>query len=126
MPGVRLFKRCDARFIDGEVTHGDADAAYGLARLITPTISESLGAGLVTFHHCCVEWTLLYDEVLVVLSGKFRLRFGPTLSEVIDAEPGDVLWLPQKTHLAYEGEHAELFFAVHPGNWRTLHGMSES
>lgn len=59
---------------------------------------------------------MLYDEVIVVLEGRFRLRVGARLFE---AEPGDVIWIPENTALEYEGERATVFYALHPVDWKT-------
>ena len=51
-----------------------------IARLIGPEISHSMGAGVATFDDCSIAWTVLYDEVIVVLEGAFtpaRRRRGP-------------------------------------------------
>lgn len=121
---VTLYRRAEVNFtpIDPATT---PNGEYSLARLIGVRQSSTLGGGLVRFDNCSIEWTLLYDEILVVLSGHFRLRHGERLENTVEAGPGDVLWLPNKTRLAYEGEKAELFFAVYPGNWRTLNGFPE-
>jgi len=121
---VTLYRRAEVDFtpVDPAAT---PDGEYALARLIGVKQSSTLGGGLVRFDNCSIEWTLLYDEILVVLSGRFRLRHGEQLENTVEAGPGDVLWLPNKTRLAYEGEKAELFFAVYPGNWRTLNGYPE-
>lgn len=126
MTDVRFYPRVNVKFAAVDAGAGvDAAGESALARLVGPALSRTLGAGLVLFDNCSIEWTLLYDEVLVVLKGKFRLRYGEGLSNVIEAGPGDVIWLPEKTHLAYEGEKAELFYAVYPGDWRTLNGLPE-
>ena len=75
-----------------------------------------MGAGLATFDGCSIEWTVLYDEVIVVLEGLFRLRVG---DEVFEGGPGDVIWIPEYTPLKYEGEKATVFYALHPVDWKT-------
>jgi len=126
MAPVLVFHRRDIRFAEPDAGTGDEGGGlYALARLIGPGISDSLGAGLAQFHACSIRWTLLYDEVLVVLKGTFRLRHGKDLADTVVATAGEVIWIPAGTDVAYEGENAEVFFAVHPGNWRTLNGMAE-
>ncbi len=107
-----LFKRSEIGF---EPLGGPPGAAT-IARLIGPDISRTMGAGLATFDGCSIEWTVLYDEVIVVLEGRFRLRVG---DEVFEAGPGDVLWIPEYTPLRYEGEQAVVFYALHPVDWKT-------
>ena len=43
---------------------------------------------------------------------------------MIEAEPGDVIWLPENTPLKYEGDKATVFYALHPVDWRRRHGMA--
>jgi len=102
-------------------------AAYGgppgeatIARLVGPEISRSMGAGIATFDACSIEWTVLYDEVIVVLEGRFRLRLG---ADIVEGGPGDVIWIPENTPLRYEGERAVVFYALHPVDWRRRHNL---
>jgi ethanolamine utilization protein EutQ (cupin superfamily) len=90
-----------------------------IARLIGPEISKTLGAGIATYNGCSFEWTLEYDEVIVVLEGIFRIRVGDACDRVIEAKPGDVIWLPEKTRLKYEGDKAKIFYATYPVDWRS-------
>ena len=109
---VRLFKREDA-----VMTHtGGPPGEAGICRLVTEEISKTLGAGLASFDECSVEWTVTYDEVVVVLEGEFRLRLGDRL---IVAKPGDVMWIPANTSFRYEGTKAVICYAVYPVDWRT-------
>jgi ethanolamine utilization protein EutQ len=94
-----------------------------IARLIGPDISHSMGAGIAIFDGCSIEWTVLYDEVIVVLEGAFRLRIGENSERTIDARPGDVIWLPENTPLRYEGDKAKVFYALHPVDWRKRHAL---
>ncbi len=107
-----LFKRSEIGF----EPYGGPPGAATIARLIGPDTSRTMGAGLATFDGCSIEWTVLYDEVIVVLEGRFRLRVG---DDVFDAGPGDVLWIPEYTPLRYEGEKAVVFYALHPVDWKT-------
>ncbi len=107
-----LFKRSEIGF----EPYGGPPGAATIARLIGPDTSRTMGAGLATFDGCSIEWTVLYDEVIVVLEGRFRLRVG---DEVFAAGPGDVLWIPDYTPLRYEGEQAVVFYALHPVDWKT-------
>jgi ethanolamine utilization protein EutQ len=114
MAEVRLFQRADMRF----ETYGGPPGAATIARLVGPDISASMGAGLATFDACSIEWTVLYDEVIVVLDGLFRLRLG---GQTVEARRGDVVWIPEGTALRYEGDGATVFYALHPVDWRERH-----
>ena len=116
MPEVRHFKRDEMSF----VAYGGPPGEAKIARLIGPDISRTMGAGIATFDGCSVEWTVLYDEMIVVLEGHFRLRVG---DRAYEAGPGDVIWLPENTPVRYEGERARVCYALFPVDWRKRHGM---
>ncbi len=113
MTQVLQFKATDRRF-----------EAYGeggqIARLVGPEVSSSMGAGVAKFDGCSIAWTVLYDELIVTLSGNFRLRVGDV---VHDCAPGDVLWVPAQTALHYEGTGATVFYALSPVDWRAKAGL---
>ncbi len=98
MSQVRHFQQSALQF----QSYGGQDIERAaICRLIGPADSETMGAGLARFDGVSIEWTVLYDELIVVLEGNFRLRLA---DQVIEARPGDVIWVPERTPLAYEGE----------------------
>ena len=120
MSKVQHFKRGKIKF----EKYGGPPGKASIARLITPDISSSMGGGIARFDGCSIEWTVLYDEIIVVLAGLFRLRVGKGYRRKIEAKPGDVIWLPEGTPLKYEGEKAVVFYALHPVDWRRRHGVA--
>lgn len=114
---VQHHKAVDRRF----EPFGGPPGKATIARLVGPDISRTMGAGVATFDGCSIEWTVLYDEVIVVLEGRFRLRTG---TQTFDCAPGDVLWIPENTPIHYEGEKAVVFYALHPVDWRQRHGLA--
>lgn len=102
---------------------GGPPGAASIARLVGPELSRSMGAGVAIFDGCSIEWTVLYDEVIVVLEGNFRLRLGEDFAETLEAGPGDVIWLPENTPLRYEGDGAKVFYALHPVDWKKRHAL---
>jgi ethanolamine utilization protein EutQ len=101
---------------------GGPPGTASIARLVTDSTSKSMGAGVATFDGCSIEWTVLYDEAVVVLEGLFRLRTGEGYRQVIEGKPGDVIWIPEGTPLKYEGERAKIFYTVYPADWKKRHG----
>lgn len=93
-----------------------------VARAVSADMSQTMAAGIAHFDACSIAWTVLYDEVVYVINGLFRLVTG---DQVLEAKPGDVLWIPEGTELRYEGEQASIFYAVYPGNWKQLKGLAE-
>jgi ethanolamine utilization protein EutQ len=100
--------------------YGGPPGSATIARLVGPDRSRTMGAGIATFDGCSIEWTVLYDELVVVLEGTFRLRLA---GRAIEAHAGDVVWLPEGTALRYEGERAVVCYVLYPVDWRRRHGL---
>ncbi len=117
MSGIRHFKR-----VEMQLEHfGGPPGQARIARLVGPDVSKTMGVGLVEFDGCSIEWTVLYDEMIVVLEGLFRLRAG---KQVFEGRPGDIIWIPEKTPIVYEGEKAIVCYALYPVDWRRRHGLA--
>jgi len=101
--------------------YGGPPGKAEIARLVGPDVSRTMGIGLASFDGCRIEWTVLYDEMIVVLEGRFRLGVG---DRVIEAGPGDVIWIPEKTPIVYMGDKAVVCYALHPVDWRQRHGLA--
>ena len=113
---VVQFKKAERSFS----AYGGPPGKATIARLVGPDISKTMGAGIATFDGCSIEWTVLYDELIVVLEGTFRLVVG---AETFSCAPGDVLWIPENTPLKYQGDKAVVFYALSPVDWRQKHGL---
>lgn len=101
---------------DIEMTHrGGPPGIARVGRAVSPDLSPSMAAGLAEFDGCEVEWTVLYDEIVYVIEGEFRI--GTENGDLV-AQAGDVMWIPEGTSLTYKGTGAKVFYAVHPGNWK--------
>jgi ethanolamine utilization protein EutQ len=116
-PKVVHFHKTEMNF----AAFGGPPGSATIARLVGPEMSRTMGAGIATFDRCSIEWTVLYDEVIVVLEGTFRLVVG---GEAHSCKPGDVIWIPENTPIKYEGEKAKVFYALHPVDWRQKHGLA--
>ena len=98
-----------------ELRHrGGPPGTAQIGRAVDTALSPSMGAGFGHFDRCAIEWTLLYDEIVYVISGRFVVTVEGTTHI---AEEGDVMWIPEGTSLIYGGEKARIFYAVHPGDW---------
>ena len=109
---TRLYKKSELKFLP----YGQDPGRATLARVIGPDVSQTIGAGMATFDNTSVEWTVLYDEIIICLKGLFRLCVG---DQIFEAQPGDVIWIPKNTLLVYEGEGAEVFYSIYPVDWAT-------
>ena len=90
-----------------------------LAEVSGPNDGTELGTGYVRLTDAHIDWTVQYDEVLIVLDGSLRVR---TQDSVLEAGPRDSVWLPAGTALTYEAENALVAYAIHPANWATRRG----
>lgn len=85
-----------------------------ICRLVGTDESKTMGAGVAYFDEAFISWTVLYDELIVVIEGEFVLVVG---NETINAKAGDVIWIPEKSSLVYSGKKAKVFYALYPVNW---------
>jgi len=76
-------------------------------------LGTELGTGFGRLKGAKLEWTVHYDEVILVLEGHLTVH---TAAEVIELGRRDSVWLPKGTELTYEAENALIFFAVHPAS----------
>lgn len=116
MTEVKHYKRSEMRF----EKYGGPPGVATISRLVGPDVSATMGVGIATFDGCSIDWTVLYDEMIVVMEGRFRLRHP---GGVIEAGPGDVIWLPEKTPVSYEGDKAVVCYALYPVDWRRRHSL---
>ena len=94
-----------------DLTVADGSGANVVA-LVNAARSERLGGGLGIFENCRIPWTVSYDEILYGLEGTLEIHIGDDVHEM---GPGDVMWLPAGTELAYVAAgRARFFFAVAP------------
>ncbi len=91
--------------------HGDMAQ---LAEVAGTKDGTALGVGFARMTAARIDWTVQYDEVLIVLSGRLKVHAGSTIH---DRGPHDSLWLPAGTALTYESEDAMIAYAIHPADW---------
>lgn len=115
---AKLIRSTSLNFVHrgGPPGHGE------VARAVSGDLSSTMAAGVAHFDACSISWTVLYDEVVYVIGGVFRLVSG---GETIEGRTGDIIWIPKGTELKYEGEQASIFYAVYPGNWKELLAAAE-
>jgi len=97
---------------DGPMTVELRSAGQGL---------KHIGGGIIRFDQggSGQPWKLPYEEMLHVLTGTLRLRFG---TEQLVAVPGDVVTVPRGAEVAYEGDPGTTaFYALTPADWYRDH-----
>jgi ethanolamine utilization protein EutQ len=88
------------------------DGLARIARLVGASLSSSLGAGVVVYERMTIDWTLAFDEVVVVLEGAMLVRSG---DKVYECRPGDIAWFPANQALTYEvADRVVVFYATYP------------
>lgn len=120
MSGAKFFRHADLSFVAAKTPSGDTR----IARVINADISHSLGAGLEILENVSIRWTVTYDEVLFIHEGRLTIETG---GERFDCRPGDIVWLPESTTLAYDatGGRCAYFYALHPVDWAARQGIKE-
>jgi len=112
MDAVRHFKRGELSFVPLIVAPipGGPPPRAEIAQLVGPDESRTMGAGIGKFE-TPIEWEIQYDEMMVVLEGRFRVLLA---DRRIEAGPGDVIWVPRGTRFTTEGENAVVCYALWP------------
>ena len=91
--------------------HGDQAQA---APLCGTDDGSKLGAGFGRLTNASFEWTVHYDEIILVLEGDVTAI---TETETLKAGPKDTIWLPAGTRVTYEAKEALIFYAIQPADW---------
>ena len=107
---ARLVRYKDLDFVP-RFEHGDVAQ---LAEIVGPKDGTSLGVGLARISGGSFEWTVQYDEVLIVLLGDLKVHLA---DRTLAAGPHEAIWLPKGTTLRYEAEEALIAYAIHPADW---------
>ena len=120
MSGARVFHRKDMVLTEAVTPTGTAS----IARLINNSISQHIGAGIEYLENVTIDWTVTYDEVLFILEGSLTIEFAEDECHVCST--GDIVWLPQGTHLKYIAkDRAGYFYALYPVDWAARQGTVE-
>ena len=86
------------------------------------TLSESprLGAGIMEMTDTTFPWTLNYDEMDYVVSGRLDVLIN---GEKISAGPGEVLYIPRGSAIRFSVTgHARFLYFVYPADWQSRGG----
>jgi ethanolamine utilization protein EutQ len=78
--------------------------------------SPRLGAGIMEMTDTTFPWTLNYDEMDYVVSGRLEVLIG---GEKISAGPGEVLFIPKGSSIEFSVTgHARFLYFVYPADWQ--------
>lgn len=84
-----------------------------LAPLTGPDDGTPLGTGFARLSAARLDWTLAYDEVILVIEWRLTVHANGVAHTL---GPQDTIWLPKGTALTYEADAALIFYSVHPAD----------
>lgn len=82
------------------------------------TLQESLrlGAGIMEMTDTAFPWTLNYDEMDYVISGRLDILIN---GDKISAGPGELLYIPKGSSIQFSVTgHARFLYFVYPADWQ--------
>lgn len=83
--------------------------------LIGYSDSPNISAGLLKIVGSQFPWTLLYDEIDMVLEGELSITINGVKRT---AKAGDVLYVPKNSEVIWGAdEYAKVFYVTYPANW---------
>lgn len=84
--------------------------------LLTLEESPRLGCGLMVMERTTFPWTLNYDELDYVISGRLNILVG---GQKVSAGPGEVIYIPKGSSIRFSVEEkARFLYFVYPANWQ--------
>lgn len=115
--GVRAIQIPSIRVTEGDRldTGRPADRVY-THDLFTVDESPRLGAGVMEMERTTFPWTLNYDEMDFVISGRLSVLIG---GETITAGPGELIYIPKGSAIQFSvQEKARFLYFVYPADWQ--------
>ena len=84
--------------------------------LFTLQESPRLGAGIMDMTDTAFPWTLNYDEMDYVISGRLDILIN---GDKISAGPGELLYIPKGSSIQFSVTgHARFLYFVYPADWQ--------
>jgi len=84
--------------------------------LLTLEESPRLGCGLMVMERTTFPWTLNYDELDYVISGRLDILID---GQRVSAGPGEVIYIPKGSSIQFSVEDkARFLYFVYPANWQ--------
>lgn len=83
------------------------------------SLSESprLGAGIMEMTDTTFPWTLNYDEMDYVISGRLDILID---GDRVSAGPGEVIYIPKGSKIQFSVTgHARFLYFVYPADWQS-------
>ena len=84
--------------------------------LFTLQESPRLGAGVMEMRDTTFPWTLNYDEIDFVISGRLDVLMN---GERVSAGPGEIIYIPKGSSIQFSVTgHARFLYFVYPADWQ--------
>ena len=78
--------------------------------------SPRLGVGIMEMTDTTFPWTLNYDEMDYVISGRLEVRWG---GRAVSAGPGELIYIPKGSAIQFSVTgHARFLYFVYPADWQ--------
>lgn len=95
-----------------------------LGEVVDESNSTSMGVGYARYDGGeSNDWTLTYDEALIVLSGSFSVAFG---DGEVSAGPGEIIWIEAGTSVVYKAHEDTVLVYVSYPMWRSTEGTKSN
>lgn len=84
--------------------------------LFTLQESPRLGVGIMEMTDTTFSWTLNYDEMDYVVSGRLDILIDGTR---VSAGPGEIIYIPKGSSIQFSVTgHARFLYFVYPADWQ--------
>lgn len=111
--GLQIVRAQDVDFEVFDTGVPGANVQY--KELIGYSDSPNISAGLLKIVGSEFPWTLLYDEIDMVLEGELSITINGVKRT---AKAGDVLYVPKNSEVIWGAdEYAKVFYVTYPANW---------
>lgn len=95
---------------------GDAAHRVYTHDLFSLEQSPRLGCGIMEMERTTFPWTLQYDEVDYVISGRLTIQF---CDKSVTAGPGELLLIPKGSSIRFSvPEKARFLYVTYPADWQ--------
>jgi ethanolamine utilization protein EutQ len=99
------------------------EAQIFLGDMLDAENSTTMGVGYARYDKGAAnEWTLTYDEALIILQGRFSVEFD---GQVVTADAGEIIWIEKGTSLTYRANEATVLVYVSYPVWGATEGSHE-
>jgi len=115
LPPLKVVKMANVQvepFLEGKTTPG---TNVWLRDVVVTQDRSPMGAGYMSLDKGEMQWTLMYDEIDIVLEGELVITRG---NEQVRGKTGDVIYIPKGSSITFGTPSWTRFvYVVFPVNW---------